>query len=50
MSKIVSAQLQLLGLEKKTRVRSLQEDLTNSPTLLDSKGDEIPTAEKDAGS
>lgn len=42
MSKIVSSQLQLLGLEKRTRVRSLQEDLAASPELLDTKGERIP--------
>jgi len=45
MSKIVSSQLQLLGLEKRTRVRSLSEDLQASPTLLDSSGTPVPDSE-----
>jgi len=38
MSKIVSSQLQLLGLEKRTRVRTLAEDLAASPELLSKEG------------
>jgi hypothetical protein len=46
MSKIVSSQLQLLGLEKRTRVRSLQEDLAASPELLTKDGTPIPEEDK----
>lgn len=42
MSKIVSSQLQLLGLEKRTRIRSLSEDLAASPELLSKDGTPIP--------
>lgn len=42
MSKIVSGQLAMLGLEKRTRVRSLQEDLAASPELLSKEGEVIP--------
>ena len=41
MSKIVSRQLQLLGLEKRTRVRSLSEDLAASPELLSKEGEPL---------
>lgn len=38
MAKILSGQLEQLGLERKTRVRSLQEDLDAQPELLDKEG------------
>jgi hypothetical protein len=41
MSRIVSSQLQLLGLEKRTRVRTLAEDLAASPELLTKEGEPI---------
>lgn len=42
ISRTITAQLAMLGLEKRTRVRSLQEDLAASPELLSKEGEVIP--------
>jgi hypothetical protein len=42
ISRTITAQLAQLGLERRTRIRSLQEDLAASPELLSKEGEVIP--------